>query len=194
MASAIDIVNLALAHLGENPTVSSISPPEGSAHAEKCARFYPIARDIALEMRNWPFALKRVVLASVTSDSDAWTFKYAKPSDCLRPVSVLPPGTIDENMDTADFMVEGDYIYTNVEEASLRYLFKLTDTTKFTPLFVTSVSWLLASYLAGAICEDKQVKNWCYQMFQTEIALGAQSAANASQTTDTYKASWMRNR
>lgn len=194
MASAIDIVNLALAHLGENPTVSSIDPPEGSAHAEKCARFYPLARDVALEMRNWSFAVKRVLLAEVTNDSDAWTFKYAKPADCLRPIGVLLPGTTDENQSSSDYTIEGDYLYTNAEEATLRYLFKLTDTTKFTPLFVTSVSWLLASYLAGSICEDKQVKNWCYEMFNNELSLGAQSVANASQTTNNYTATWMRNR
>ena len=58
MASEVDICNLALGHLGDNATVSSISPPEGSAQAEHCARFYPIARDALLEMHNWNFAMR----------------------------------------------------------------------------------------------------------------------------------------
>ena len=37
-----------LGHIGDAATVSSINPPEGSAQAEHCARFYPIARDALL--------------------------------------------------------------------------------------------------------------------------------------------------
>ena len=47
MASDVDVCNLALAHLGDEATVASISPPEGSAQAGHCARFYPMARDSA---------------------------------------------------------------------------------------------------------------------------------------------------
>lgn len=191
MASAIDICNLALAHLGEEPNVSSIDPPEGSAHAEKCKRFYPIARDVALEMRNWSFAMARVALAELTNDSAAWAYKYSLPADCLRAVSVLSEGVTDENQGSEDYVIEGQYLYTNAPEATLRYLFKITDTTKFSPLFVNAVSWLLASYLAGAVCEDKSVKNWCMEMFDRELSAGAQSVANASQTTNNYTASWI---
>ena len=56
MASVVDICNLALAHIGDDATVSSIDPPEGSAQAEHCKRFYAIARDTMLQMHNWNFA------------------------------------------------------------------------------------------------------------------------------------------
>ena len=49
MPSAVTICNLALAHLGDSATVSSIDPPEGSAPAEHCARFYPVALGLLLE-------------------------------------------------------------------------------------------------------------------------------------------------
>ena len=45
MASVADICNMALGHLGDSATVASIDPPEGSAQAEHCARFYPMVRD-----------------------------------------------------------------------------------------------------------------------------------------------------
>ena len=45
MATEVDICNIALAHLGDDATIASLSPPEGSAQAEKAARFYPIARN-----------------------------------------------------------------------------------------------------------------------------------------------------
>ena len=36
MASAIDICNLSLSHLGESPDIASIDPPEGSSYAKHC--------------------------------------------------------------------------------------------------------------------------------------------------------------
>ena len=59
MATEIDICNLALAHLGDDATIASIKPPEGSAQAEHAARYYPIARNSLLESHTWNFAAKR---------------------------------------------------------------------------------------------------------------------------------------
>lgn len=196
MASAIDICNLALAHLGEDPTVSSINPPEGSAHSESCARFYPIARDVALEEINWPFAMKRAVLAQQLDAPtiESWLFAYALPADCAKAVAVLQPGVIDEEQNCDDFVIEGSYLYTNAPDATLRYTQRLTDTTKFPPKLVEAISWLLGSYLAGAICDDKNVKTWCYENYRQRIGDSAQSQANQSKTGDHYIPTWIRNR
>lgn len=96
MASDVDICNLALAHLGDEATVSSIDPPEGSAQAEHCARFYPMARDTVLEAHDWNFATTRGVLALVGSAWPSWAFCYELPSACVRAISVLPPGALDD--------------------------------------------------------------------------------------------------
>ena len=208
MASVVDICNLALAHLGEIPNISSIDPPEGSAHAEKCERFYPLARDTALEMRNWSFALKRVVLAQVKNDHPSWQFKYSLPADCIRPISVAQPGTHVEVFAAIypdrpqplgrpavdDFAVEGAFIYTSREDVELLYLRRISDTTKFPPLFVSAVAWLLASYLAGAITRDMDIKQWCYEMFERDLSLSAQSVANGGQTTNQHTPHWISQR
>ena len=69
MATEVDICNLALAHLGDDATIASINPPEGSAQAEKAARFYPIARNTLLELHSWNFAsCKRAFIP--------WSFKW----------------------------------------------------------------------------------------------------------------------
>lgn len=155
MASDVDICNLSLSHLGDDATVSSIDPPEGSAQAEHCAKFYPVARNALLEMHDWRFAGKRVVLANVDNPLGSWQFAYALPPDCIAPRAVLLPQTTDDN-DTHDFIVEtadnGDLVlYTNVGQATLRYTALATNTTKFTPLFVAALARLLASYLAGLV-------------------------------------------
>ncbi len=159
MASEVDICNLALAHNGDEANIAEIDPPDGSAQADYCARFYPIARDTLLESHTWRFATKRVVLAAVDNPLTSWQFAYALPSACVRPVSLLPPSATDDKK-TEDFVVEtnsvGDsVVYTNVEQATLQYVTLVTDTTKFTPLFVVALARLLASYVAGPLIKGE---------------------------------------
>jgi|688.fasta_scaffold373227_2 hypothetical protein len=185
MASEVEICNLALAHLGDDATVASIDPPEGSAQAEHCARFYAIARDSLLQMHNWNFASRRVALASVTMPYTMWRYAYACPGDMMVAVSVLPPevendytirpypadrygwGWINTPFVGAGVYVPQEYsietdtngnkvIYTNQEGAILRYQALVTDPTKFDPLFVMALSWHLASMLAGPVIKGDQ--------------------------------------
>lgn len=175
MASVVDLCNLALGHLGDDATVSSIDPPEGSAQAEHCQRFYPIARDQLLAMHTWSFATKRVALGllNTTELPASWLFCYARPSNCLSAVSVLMPTITDvvsasftapapvvDDTDTQEFIEEvlqdgTQVIFSNVENATLRYITSVTDTTKFTPLFNVALARLLASYLAGPILKGE---------------------------------------
>jgi len=63
--SEVDIVNLALANIGETARVTSIDPPDGSAQADVAARFYPIARDMMLERHTWDFSTLMVKLTPI---------------------------------------------------------------------------------------------------------------------------------
>tara|TARA_Y100001938_G_C8085224_1_gene431529 strand:+ start:1161 stop:1829 length:669 start_codon:yes stop_codon:yes gene_type:complete len=176
MATEVTICNLALAHLGDDATIASIKPPEGSAQAEKAARFYPIARDNLLQMHTWNFASKRESLALTTNTLDQWDYAYQAPTDMMTPVAIISPSAQNDyatRMSAGDtpgnmtanfaptivagqytpqqFAVEGPFIYTNQEKAMLRYQAYITDPTLFTPLFVTTLSWHLASMLAGPV-------------------------------------------
>lgn len=170
MASIVDICNTALAHLGSDATITAIDPPDGSAEAGYCKRFYPIARRRLLESFAWPFATKRVTLAEVTNDSEVWGYAYAVPADCLRPIRILTAGrlrsileeltnqsagviatTLYDEEASAPYQREGEVLYTHEPEAVLLYLRDVTDPTKFSPLFEASLGELLASYLAGPI-------------------------------------------
>lgn len=217
MSTVIDIVNLALSHIGEVPNVASISPPEGSAHAEKAARFYPLARDKCLEAHNWNFAVKRVKLSGLENPVGPWLYAYGVPSDLIRSISVRGNegegfanfqdrdslrgihaaygNSIDDELGVSDFIIENNILYTNAEEATLRYVFKQSDTTRWTPRFSDAVSWLLASYLAGAITQDERIKNWAYQMYQNELQ-GAMvtDSMGMRRTNKVNQAPWIRDR
>lgn len=170
MASDVGICNLALSRLGDAATVSSIDPPEGSTQADLCATFYPMARDSLLEMHAWAFATRRVDLSLLTAETDAWVYAYAMPTNCLRVLSIQDRDAADDYGVSAGlsslyvpqpFSVEtlaaGTMaILTNQENAAARYTVRITDTSKFTPLFTDALAWLLASYLAGPVIKGME--------------------------------------
>lgn len=224
MASVTQICNLALSHLGDTATVSSIDPPEGSAQAEHCARFYPIARDTLLEMHSWSFAVRRAPLALLSVENAQWLYTYAMPANVINVLAVIPPEANDdysvmhnipdqygyrpELLPTAGNYVPQRYsietlatgqqvIVTNQENAVLRFTTTVSDSTKFSPLFTISLSWLLASMLAGPIikgdvgaAEGKR----CYQMFQAHFVEATQSDAVQREIKPTHIVPWMAGR
>lgn len=201
MASEVDICNLALAHLGDSATVASIDPPEGSAQAEHCQRFYPIARDSLLEMHNWKFATRRVRLALLDTDSWNWAYAYAEPADAMKIVSILPPGATPIEP-TADYETmsnsDGDaLILTDLEEATALYAAEITDTTKFSPLFITTLSWHLASMLAGPVIKGDvgaaEAKR-CQQMMAQYLAQARVSDANQRKVEVDHMPNWIGSR
>lgn len=174
MASVVDICNMALTHVGADNQISSISPPDGSAEAGYCARFYPIVRKRMIDDWVFSFTKHRVVLAETDNPSKIWTHAYKLPADCVQPLRILQlnylagfssalltyplasytnynwlviDGLYNER-GSSNFEIEGDLLLTHEPEATLLYKRDITDTTKFTPLFTEAFAMLLASYIA----------------------------------------------
>jgi len=196
MASEVEIANLALSRLGDSATVASLSPPEGSAQAEKCARFYPLARDVMQEDFVWSFCVRRKSLALVANwSSGKWAYAYAAPSDMVRPISISHPEASSDQVDVlgtrpgAMFQVESTstgqaIILTNQPEAELRYTVKVTDTTRYSAQFVDALAWRLASMLAGPILKGDAGIKMTQSCLQIAISLASDAAvknANSSQ-------------
>lgn len=229
MASEVDICNLALAHLGDDATVSSIRPPEGSAQAEHCARFYPVARDLCLEAHEWGFATKRANLALLSNTPPpGFLYVYQVPADCRNPIDLIDPNVPADPTTYNDYgcgSYDGQYgghwrdfqrepipyeletlddgtqaIYTNLSGAQLRYIFGVTDTTKFSAQFVDSVALLLAAYLAGPVIKGDmgmQIAQAMSKLFLGSIAQAKANDANnrrRSRAQSEHAPSWIANR
>lgn len=201
MASEVDICNLALARLGDNATVASIDPPEGSAQAEHCAQFFAVARDSLLEMHPWKFATRRVLLAKLTVPSWDWSHAYAEPTEALKLLAVLP-ASASSDADTQEYEAETDasgtaIILTNQDDASLRFIARVTDTTKFSPLFVDALAWLLASYLAGPVLKGDAgaaMAKACLQSFMLAFSNAKTSDANQRKVRPEHTPDWIAGR
>lgn len=211
MATEVDICNIALGYLGDQGTVSSINPPEGSAQAGRCQRYYPLARDVVLEDRNFSFSTKRATPAAVDIQVAQWGKAYALPANTLKVVAVLPPGgaqVLDDLLGEGtqfpsydmlvgqfgmpDFEVEAapdgtKTIYTNQEDATILYVVRVTDTNKFSQMFVFGLARMLASMLAGPIIKGKAGSDESKVQLQFAEAIFDKAATrDANQSTTHY--------
>jgi len=187
MASVIDICNLALSHIGDRANINSISPPEGSIHAEHCARFYPLALDTLLRMHPWTFATRRLLLADaslVVPPAHPWQYSYAIPSDLVTVIGIYSGARqFDEDAHEYEFEIGNDanrtrVIFTNCDEATMRYVSDVTDSARFPAWFVQALSWILASHLAGPIIKGEQGVRTAQAALQTGLSYAAKAAAN----------------
>jgi hypothetical protein len=187
VASKVDIWNLALSHIGHTANVTD--PDETSAVATHCRRFYPIALGTALERNDWSFARRRLQLAEVTNPVDHWAYAYSRPNLCVKERMVFLPGATDDN-DAQPFAVESDedgdiILLTNVEDAILRYTALVSDTNKFSYLFVLTLSYDLASMLVGPVPKDVKLKKAMADWAAFTASEAAAADANAAKS-DAY--------
>lgn len=224
MATDVSICNLALSHLGDRANVASIDPPDQSAQAGHCATFYPIARDALLEMHPWGFATKRQPLALLDSATPAWAYTYAAPSDVVNYLVVKDVNATDEWSTVqpmagtswsgstapaphaiytpqpfkAGILDDGTpVIFTNQQDAELVYSAIVTNAARFSPLFVSTLSYLLASYLAGPIlkgAEGRAVAKEMKGMALVELGKAATSDSNQQRSNIAQAVPWMVNR
>lgn len=220
MASVVDLCNLALSHLGDAATVASIDPPDGSAQADHCARFYPVARDATLELHAWGFATVRAPLALLASNpSTTWKYAYGVPPDVINYLAVLQPDAPDDYSAGVQIYGGGPYsapvvgmgqytpqayeiesngnvdiLLCNVESAVLRYTQQVTDTTRYTPLFRLALSHRLASMLAGPVLKGEVGRSEAAAQLKLAAMYQAQaeaSDANQRNVKPAAGASWM---
>ena len=178
----VDICNLALSYIGDKATVTSINPSDGSHQADLCARYYPLARDMLLERHRWDFTIRQVSLTALSaSGRTEWDYAYRLPSNFAGVIAVIPKDSTDDQTTEGSiapkpFAIEANsdldrILYCDISDAVLRYQAKITDSTKFSQMFVHAVSWQLASMLAGTLIKGDE---------------GMAAVRNASQMAEFY--------
>lgn len=218
--SDVDICNMALGLIGDTARITNISPPDTSAQAQLCSKFYPIALRSTLEMHNWAFATRRSVCDAValpaedghdhehtsvnyeTCDCSEWKYYYQLPRHFLKAISVYEDNTENDYAGSQDFSVQLDTtgvtrLYTNVENAVLLYTEYVVETHRFPPLFQAAVAWHLASLLAGPVIRgdagSAEAKR-CQQMMQLYLSKAKQSDSVNRSIKPNQIADWMANR
>lgn len=195
MASVVDICNLALSHLGDRANLSSIDPPEGSAQADHCANFWPIARDEALSSYDWGFASRVAPLARLsTEDHPQWQYAYSRPADFLVARDAMFPDGQVVTLDSNFYFEEGTLdngttvLFAQFDSAALRYTRRVSTSAMYPPKLVSALSYLLASYLAGPVVKGRAGVGMAAAMrTQWDKLAGEAMVVDANQRKDSMK-------
>jgi len=144
------ICNAALAKIGAKRINDYADDTESGTEARYCRTHYEMTRDALLRSHWWRFASGRAVLSrNTTSPTFEWTYQFHLPNDFLRMKSIYENRINDENLDS--YVLEGDQLLTEESSMSIRYIKRITDVSKFDPLFVDALVLLLAIKLAGPL-------------------------------------------
>lgn len=122
----VDICNLALDSLNQNP-ITSIDTPEDPA-AEACARWYHLVRRSLLRQHPWKFATIRKFLASSATYTPPFGYDKAwpLPDDYIRFIGIGDDKT--------------GIITDDAGRLCFRYIYNFTDVSKMDSLFVDMFS------------------------------------------------------
>lgn len=172
--TTIDIWNMALALVSKTSTPVE-TENERSVGADLCRQFWPICRKETLEAWDWGFATVTEQLTAIDHTSDEWACTYAYPVKCVK-ASRIPDGTNSDNGAPYDVqtLIDGQNftkaILTNQAEASLKYVYDITDTTLFTSHFGMAAAANLATKIVFPITkgDEKVVRS---VMAYYEVAL-----------------------
>lgn len=196
MLSVVNICNVALSRIGISNQISSIS--EQSNEAVMCSLHYEHVRDRVLRDHPWPFARRLVTLALVSEDEDRqWTYWYRYPAAAIAVRRIA--NSIDAlGHRPTPFAIGGDsaglLVMTDQEEAVGEYTARVTDPTRFDPIFASAVGWLLASEIAMPLAVKDSLRERALQMYHLEISAATANAGNEQQPTEPPDSEFERSR
>lgn len=183
MTGKVEIVNIALARLGESPIQSF---EEGSVPANSARLVYDSARRSTLRDYNWNFAVATAELARYadTQASD-FPFAFALPSDCLRVIRLrlaTPPGQVRSRTcgdfgRNLSFTLRGGMLLAHEPKVVLEYLRDVTDENEFDAKFIEALTYKLASELAMPVKGSAELMASYSNAYQTLINRAATESA-----------------
>lgn len=168
---------------------------ENSTEAEHCSIHYDDARDQALEDHDWKFASVEVSLALTGTAPDRWSYAYALPSNCIKPREIIASGVDPIEYDvglSSDLTTK--LIYTNQEDAILRYTARVKDPNLYTPGFVNAMACRIAMAIALPLTQDRGKLQDAVQMYAGMLSSAQVSDANTGHKLHEREASWIQGR
>lgn len=158
MPSKVQIANIALTtYLGKG-RVNSID--DRSPAAQQIDIHYDEVRREILSEWPWPFAIRHADLARVTiNDRPEWQSKFALPAKTLRlnwvnDQAAAKDAILCRTVYDTPRMVQGGFIYSDLETAVAEYVADVDDPTTYPPKFTQAMAALLAARVAMPLTES----------------------------------------
>ena len=181
MISKIDICNMALAQLGQEPIASLEQEEE---RARRCRLFYDPVRQEVLRTHYWGFALGRTNLALLTpaQATDHGEYVYAYPQDCLFVRKVYAKGNDKHPVCFQEVYaqdIQARTIVCALAQAQVEYTRDVRDEALFDPAFAKAFSLALAADLAMTLSADNTLAQRILQKYT--LALDEARRSNMSE-------------
>jgi len=153
--SETGLCNRSLGRIGANQ-IKNVET-DTTVPAIQCRLHYEPTRDALQRSHKWRLARDRVELTQDSEDPDfEWDNQFILPNDFLRFRSVFEEeGFSSKHRRHA---IEGQRYLTNFDTVQLRYVKKVTDVTKFDPLFVQILVLELELKLVMPLTQDVKLK------------------------------------
>lgn len=187
MASDLDITNMALLMLGDDPLTATQFTANTARRSVVAQQFLPTCRDQFVKSFPWNIATVRAQWTADAGITPAWgyQYQYTVPALCLRVLLV------DED---PDFVREANHILADDSTIDVLYLEQIRDYN----LFNAEQAYALATLLAATIAEpltgkaDRTTGLMQLYMERLRIAQGVDGQEGTPPTT--YSSSLVENR
>ena len=160
MASETEICQLALAHIGDQYDIASLT--ENSTEAEICNLVYEPTRDMMLRGHTWGFAKKyRTLVALDGEEPGIWEYMFTYPTDCLK-IRYVNKATGKHLHNPVEFEVslndeDKKVILCDEAEPVIVYTKAVTNPGLFDSSFYMALSYAVASRIAIPLTGDKEL-------------------------------------
>ncbi|HXH24045.1 MAG TPA: hypothetical protein VNI78_02275 [Vicinamibacterales bacterium] len=193
MASEVDLYNMALSRVGISQTIGE--PNERTEPARICRRWFDHCRDECLRNFPWSMARKAKQLALLDQEFPGYAYVYQYPSDCLFALAVIPEEGLRYPVNWLDIWQErinqqapkiaferalradgnSQVILTDLSEAWLLYIARVTTTSVWDVDFVNMLAWRLAMEVGPPLKADARLVRNAMDMYE---AMRGRATAN----------------
>lgn len=147
-----EICNLAISWLSGNP-IGSLA--DLSAEAVLCNSNYNLSRRAVLEEKEWTFAIRRAqLIANGNTPISGYGNEFDIPADLIYSISVTAPFSSSNRPRQISHVFEGNNILADIETIDIKYIYDLTDTTRFSSLFDQTLAAHIGMNIAVPLTED----------------------------------------
>lgn len=179
MASVEEICTMAMSLL-KREAVNSID--DLTDEATQCKIMYPFALDTLLESYAWTFAIKRQTLSALSAAPiNQYDFQYALPADCITPLELRADTWSGQGF---TWIIEGQNVLSNADTVTLKYVYRVTQSGLFNPLFTMALAFGIAALLAYSMTGKPQyadvLEKKAHQLALRAQALDAQKGTQES--------------
>jgi len=179
-----DICNLALSHIGDTVTITSLA--DDTTEAKELSKVYDICRDSVLRSFAWPFATKKIQLTLAAGETDPdYTYVYLMPTDYLDTIRLFQASASNAGLFTFDYKLlsaadNSLRLLCNVQAAYLEYVAKITDPTVYPADFIEALSYKLAAEVAMSLTANISMRAQMLQIYTSFNYSAKKRSANES--------------